>query len=98
MIYAQLKKSQKHNNFYDNHIHLLLKVDPGNGKLICESNSFIESAISFANLSSCVNSSANFLIYMLRGKKFRDLFLETYCCKAPQYGGAGQSSRLNKGG
>lgn len=37
--------------------------------------------LSFANLSSCINSAANFLVYMLRGKKFRVLFLETYFCR-----------------
>jgi len=36
---------------------------------------------SLANLLSCINSSANFLVYMLRGKKFRDAFLVTYGCK-----------------
>ncbi len=48
---------------------------------MCETNQFVEIAISLANLSTCVNSAANFLIYMLRGKKFRDLFLEIYCCR-----------------
>jgi len=42
---------------------------------------------SLSNLLSCVNSSANFLLYMLRGKKFRDAFCQTYfrifckCCR-----------------
>ena len=54
------------------------KINIG-GQLICESNTFIEYAISLANLFTCINSSANFLVYMLRGKKFRDLFFATYC-------------------
>ncbi len=60
-----------------------VKEERSDGKMTCDSNAFIETAISLSNLSTCVNSSANFLVYMLRGKKFRDLFLETYCCKNP---------------
>ena len=33
---------------------------------------------SLANLLPCVNSAANFLVYMLRGEKFRKAFLRTY--------------------
>ena len=36
---------------------------------------------SLANLFACINSAANFLIYMLRGKKFRKAFLSTYAWK-----------------
>ena len=50
------------------------------GTEVCASTDFFDRMISLANLSTCVNSAANFLVYMLRGKKFRDLFLETYCC------------------
>ena len=50
------------------------------GNSVCNSTPFFDVVISLANLSSCVNSAANFLVYMLRGKKFRDLFLDTYCC------------------
>jgi hypothetical protein len=50
------------------------------GAMVCVNNPIIEVVIILANLSTCVNSAANFLVYMLRGKKFRDLFLETYCC------------------
>ena len=50
------------------------------GRFVCKSTPFFDVVISLANLSSCVNSAANFLVYMLRGKKFRDLFLDTYCC------------------
>ena len=44
----------------------------------CLTNDFVEWAISISNLLTVVNSAANFLIYMLRGKKFRDIFLQTY--------------------
>ena len=54
---------------------------------MCESTPSFEVVISLANLSTCVNSAANFLVYMLRGKKFRDLFLDTYCCCRYQIGG-----------
>ena len=47
-------------------------------QLHCQTTEFIETAISISNLLTVVNSAANFLIYMLRGKKFRDLFLQTY--------------------
>ena len=53
----------------------------------CLTNDFIEWAISISNLLTVVNSAANFLIYMLRGKKFRDIFLQTYfrnCMKPRQ--------------
>jgi hypothetical protein len=40
----------------------------------------LTSSCSLANLLSCINSSANFLVYMLRGKKFRDAFVVTYGC------------------
>ena len=53
----------------------------------CLTNNFIEWAISISNLLTVVNSAANFLIYMLRGKKFRDIFLKTYfrsCMKSHQ--------------
>ena len=33
---------------------------------------------SVGNLMPCINSALNFLIYMLRGKKFRDAFKSTY--------------------
>lgn len=53
----------------------------------CQTTNFIETIISLSNLLVCVNSSGNFLFYMLRGKKFRDAFYQTYvrllcrCCK-----------------
>lgn len=56
------------------------KIETQAGRFVCKSTPFFDVVISLANLSSCVNSAANFLVYMLRGKKFRDLFLDTYCC------------------
>ena len=53
----------------------------------CETTVFIETMISLSNILVCINSSANFLLYMLRGKKFRDAFCQTYfrlfckCCR-----------------
>ena len=44
----------------------------------CETTVFIETMISLSNLLVCFNSAANFLLYMLRGKKFRDAFCQTY--------------------
>ena len=35
---------------------------------------------SYANLLSVINSAANFLVYMLRGRKFRKAFISTYNC------------------
>ena len=67
---------------------------------------FIDSLMFFtfslANLFACINSSANFLIYMLRGKKFRDAFLSTYW-RSKQSIPGGQSNsfalkRLERGG
>ena len=40
---------------------------------------------SLANLMCCFNSAANFLVYMLRGKKFRDAFLHTYGCRKVEH-------------
>ena len=47
---------------------------------MCKSTPFFDVVISLANIMSCVNSDANSLVHMLWGKKFRDLFLDTYCC------------------
>ncbi len=44
----------------------------------CQTSEFIETVISMSNLLICFNSAANFLLYMLRGKKFRDAFCQTY--------------------
>jgi hypothetical protein len=45
---------------------------------LCETTTFIDTLISFGNLFCCINSAGNFLFYMLRGKKFRDAFNQTY--------------------
>lgn len=67
------------------------------GQVTCHSTKFIDTLISLANLFACINSAANFLIYMLRGKKFREAFCNTYsCCLRPslsEAGGAGGSGR-----
>ena len=44
----------------------------------CHGTKLIDGLISLANLFACINSAANFLIYMLRGKKFREEFVSTY--------------------
>ena len=46
---------------------------------------FVDVFISIANLLNVFNSAANFLVYMLKGKKFRAQFRQTYfinntCC------------------
>ena len=43
-----------------------------------ESTIFIDVSKSFGNLFVCINSAANFLLYMVRGKKFREAFYQTY--------------------
>ena len=45
----------------------------------CGSTDVIETFISISNLLTVFNSSANFLAYMLKGKKFREKFTETFC-------------------
>nr|XP_040571769.1 G-protein coupled receptor daf-37-like [Lepeophtheirus salmonis] len=55
------------------------KDDSSNMK--CYSTPFIDTIVSLSNVLTCFNSAANFLVYMLRGKKFRDAFLETYGCR-----------------
>ena len=52
----------------------------------CASNSVINTLITLSNLLMCINSAANFLMYMVRGSKFRRAFLRTYGC-----GGAGRT-------
>ena len=44
----------------------------------CHNPIGIDVVISFGNLFVCVNSAANFLMYMIRGKKFREAFCQTY--------------------
>ena len=48
----------------------------------CHSTIEIDVIASFGNLFVCINSAANFLLYMIKGKKFRDAFCQTYfSCK-----------------
>ena len=44
----------------------------------CNNPIGIDVVISFGNLFVCVNSAANFLMYMIKGKKFREAFCQTY--------------------
>ena len=44
----------------------------------CSSTLIIDTFASLGNLFCCINSAGNFLLYMLRGKKFRDAFTQTY--------------------
>lgn len=49
----------------------------------CQFNPFTSGVIRFSHLLVCINSSANFLIYLLRGQKFREAWMKTYgCCWA----------------
>jgi len=45
------------------------------------------------NTMLTLNSSINFLIYCLVGKKFRQIFLRLYCCR----GGSGADARFGRG-
>ena len=47
----------------------------------CESIPALETIITLSNLLMCINSAANFLMYMVRGTKFRRAFLQTYACR-----------------
>ena len=44
----------------------------------CQMDTTIDTFISLGNLLCCINSAANFLLYMIRGKRFRDEFCKTY--------------------
>ena len=94
MFYTSLEAIDKgNNNSVDTKIHPDSKYSGNQSSMMynffedeiprpqseeCLTNNFIEWAISISNLLTVVNSAANFLIYMLRGKKFRDIFLQTY--------------------
>ena len=54
----------------------------------CQSTAFIDAVISVSNLMSVLNSAANFLVYMLRGRKFREAFLRTYGCSRTRWADA----------
>ena len=71
-------------------------------ELSCHAPVFIDALMSLANLFCCINSAANFLFYMLRGKKFRDAFKQTYfsTCRLDSRGqccGEGKNNGRNNG-
>ena len=47
----------------------------------CTSTSFITLCVNVSHLLVCFNSSANFVIYLMGGEKFRRVWCETYMCK-----------------
>ena len=55
------------------------KIAQGEHDENCINTKKIDFVTSLGNLFVCINSAANFLLYMVRGKKFRDLFCQTYC-------------------
>ena len=50
----------------------------------CNPPTHIDVATCFGNLFVCINSAANFLMYMVKGKKFRDAFCQTYFLCGPK--------------
>ena len=48
------------------------------GQTICESTFAIEVLISVSHLMLAVNSAFNFLIYMFRGDRFRQIFVKIF--------------------
>ena len=44
----------------------------------CHNPTTIDVITSLGNLCVCINSAINFLLYMVKGKKFRDAFYQTY--------------------
>ena len=69
---------------YCNHFELASKVTDNELEKICQVPTWIDAIVSVANLSCCINSAGNFILYMLRGKKFRDAFIKTYCRCLPR--------------
>ena len=47
----------------------------------CTSTWFITLCVNVSHLMVCFNSSANFVIYLMGGEKFRRVWCETYMCK-----------------
>ena len=47
----------------------------------CEANPFIAFCVNLSHLLVCFNSSANFVIYLLGGEKFRRAWCQTYLCR-----------------
>ena len=72
-----------------------------NGEESCSAPLVIDFMISLANLLCCINSAVNFMLYMLRGQKFRKAFRETYCFGfkrgRPLDGAAGVQVQLGNG-
>ena len=52
----------------------------------CASTETIDVFASLGNLFCCINSAANFLFYIIKGKKFREAFYKKYFsfCKEEQ--------------
>lgn len=46
----------------------------------CSSTAFIAFCVNLSHLLVCFNSSANFVIYLLGGEKFRRAWCQTYLC------------------
>ena len=69
---------------YCNHFELASKVTDNELEKICQVPTWIDAIVSVANLACCINSAGNFILYMLRGKKFRDAFIKTYCRCLPR--------------
>ena len=55
--------------------HLYFKDNEYN----CATSTTIEVIVSVSNLGMAINSASNFLIYMLRGGKFRRILKKTIC-------------------
>ena len=47
----------------------------------CESTPFVTFCVNLSHLLVCFNSSANFVIYLLGGEKFRRAWCQTYLCR-----------------
>ena len=45
----------------------------------CIMTPFVETCLNLSHFLVCFNSSANFVIYLLAGEKFRKVWLETFC-------------------
>ena len=60
---------------------------PERGTENCQVTDFINHCITLSHLLVCFNSSANFVIYLLGGEKFRRVWCETYMCKKGSSGG-----------
>ena len=55
------------------------KMAATKGDKMCIVPAFVDTMLSISNLFCCINSAGNFLLYMIRGKKFRDAFMKMYC-------------------